>query len=366
MNEGFLDAIREQPEDDTLRLIYADFLEDQGDDDRAEFVRLQVRLRRMRPSDPQWAALDARSRELTAVNGGRWVGERPASLKEWSFRGGLVDRLVFQHDAVLADVEPLLLRHPGSHLVLGSVALLPPLARCAALGQVRGLTINCPLAHGGRILDSLFDSPNLRGLHVLSLRGEGIDNHLVRALVQSPGLRELRTLRLHGTSLSDAGVVQLLRPEVLPGLQEWDVHGRNVSGVALGWLFTPHRALKWRGLAYQELHSYRAINFNRFSPQALLDRCTNLRRLSVHLSLFGLEATEKRMGWLPALKQLRELHLAGAVDDDAALKELTTWRGLGQLDCLRLSVPPSRREAIRHKLEASAFRNPATVVTFLS
>ena len=40
----FLRAICEQPADDAPRLIYADWLEEHGDPDRAEFIRLQVAL----------------------------------------------------------------------------------------------------------------------------------------------------------------------------------------------------------------------------------------------------------------------------------------------------------------------------------
>lgn len=37
-------AIRDQPDDDTVRLVYADYLQEQGQDERAEFVRVEVAL----------------------------------------------------------------------------------------------------------------------------------------------------------------------------------------------------------------------------------------------------------------------------------------------------------------------------------
>ena len=49
-HDGFLQAIDEAPEDDAPRLVYADWLEDNGDPDRAEFIRCQVRLARL-PED---------------------------------------------------------------------------------------------------------------------------------------------------------------------------------------------------------------------------------------------------------------------------------------------------------------------------
>ena len=43
---GLLQAILDEPEDDAPRLIYADWLEDNGEADRAEFIRLQIELAR--------------------------------------------------------------------------------------------------------------------------------------------------------------------------------------------------------------------------------------------------------------------------------------------------------------------------------
>lgn len=41
---GFIRSICERPEDDTPRLVYADWLQERGEDDRAEFIRAQVSL----------------------------------------------------------------------------------------------------------------------------------------------------------------------------------------------------------------------------------------------------------------------------------------------------------------------------------
>jgi uncharacterized protein (TIGR02996 family) len=44
---GFLAAIIAEPEDDSLRLIFADWIEDHGEPERAEFVRVQLELARI-------------------------------------------------------------------------------------------------------------------------------------------------------------------------------------------------------------------------------------------------------------------------------------------------------------------------------
>lgn len=59
---GFLAAILEQPDDDTTKLIYADWLEEQ-DDPRAEYLRLMVQVRQERVITPEQRQ---RHEELTA------------------------------------------------------------------------------------------------------------------------------------------------------------------------------------------------------------------------------------------------------------------------------------------------------------
>lgn len=48
---ALLRAILEQPEDDTVRLVYADWLEEHDEAERGEFIRLQCRIALMRPTE---------------------------------------------------------------------------------------------------------------------------------------------------------------------------------------------------------------------------------------------------------------------------------------------------------------------------
>src|SRR5262245_57052313 len=63
-NDAFLQAIFEAPEDPSLRLIYADWLQDQGQADRAEFLRVHCQLAMLVEGDPQWGDLEARAQQL--------------------------------------------------------------------------------------------------------------------------------------------------------------------------------------------------------------------------------------------------------------------------------------------------------------
>jgi uncharacterized protein (TIGR02996 family) len=68
----FLTAIRANPGDDTVRLVYADWLEEQGDA-RGGFLRAECALSATAPTDSQRAELQARLRDAGAGADPRWV-----------------------------------------------------------------------------------------------------------------------------------------------------------------------------------------------------------------------------------------------------------------------------------------------------
>src|SRR5262245_42550191 len=72
--DAFLQAIREDPENDTPRLIFADWLEERGDP-RGEFIRVQCALAHC-PEDnpgPEFPAWKARESELRTTHEREWT-----------------------------------------------------------------------------------------------------------------------------------------------------------------------------------------------------------------------------------------------------------------------------------------------------
>jgi uncharacterized protein (TIGR02996 family) len=70
--EAFLAAVASAPDDDLPRLVAADWLEEHGDTERAEFIRLQCEL--ARTTDAQRAdQLQWRERELLNSPTGAWL-----------------------------------------------------------------------------------------------------------------------------------------------------------------------------------------------------------------------------------------------------------------------------------------------------
>lgn len=70
---ALLQTIIEHPDDDAPRLIYADWLEDHGDTERAEFIRVQIELARLSEDDPRRPEVDRRERALRKAHFEEWI-----------------------------------------------------------------------------------------------------------------------------------------------------------------------------------------------------------------------------------------------------------------------------------------------------
>ena len=70
---AFLADIRALPEDDAPRLIYADWLDDHGEAERAEFIRVQCELSRLGKDDPRRSYRERRERDLLEAHLSRWT-----------------------------------------------------------------------------------------------------------------------------------------------------------------------------------------------------------------------------------------------------------------------------------------------------
>src|SRR5262245_26328 len=106
-HEALLQALRASPADDGLRLVYADWLEEQGESERAEFVRVHHALARLGPHDPARWELVSRGRALWRQHEWAWLGGLRGSLKRWHSRLGLLEEVTIRTDHFLAHADAL-------------------------------------------------------------------------------------------------------------------------------------------------------------------------------------------------------------------------------------------------------------------
>jgi uncharacterized protein (TIGR02996 family) len=68
----FLNAIKERPDDNAIRLVYADWLEERGDP-RGEFIRVAVEIAKAAPHTDRYAALRVRLKTLRECVNSDWA-----------------------------------------------------------------------------------------------------------------------------------------------------------------------------------------------------------------------------------------------------------------------------------------------------
>ena len=224
--ESFVQAILSDPDDDGLRFVYADWLEERGDP-RGEFLRLQYLLAGMSRDDPDWHPLFRREIEMIRRHKEEWFGPLRKRFSFWECHRGFLDEVWTDNPTFLAVADELFARHPVQHLRgvdLTTLASSPHLARLTELNLAyRGLNgpsvqalagyaqplrlhtlelSNNELGDGGAAL--LAGCPQLSGLRTLRLRTNQVGSAGARALAQSPHLRALTTLDLSGNTIGPA------------------------------------------------------------------------------------------------------------------------------------------------------------------
>src|SRR5205814_2983442 len=87
---AFLRAIRDRPDDDLPRLVYADYLDERGDP-RGEFIRLQCEVARADGSPPRARELVRRGAELLDRYDAAWAGLLAEAAYQATFHRGFVE-----------------------------------------------------------------------------------------------------------------------------------------------------------------------------------------------------------------------------------------------------------------------------------
>src|SRR5262245_24344910 len=109
--DAFLDAIREAPDDDAPRLIFADWLDDHGESDRAAFIPAQAPPARMAPDGPDRLDLTDEADDLLRRHP-EWCGRLPELASRWAFRRGFVEAVTLGAGTFLSYASSLVAAFP--------------------------------------------------------------------------------------------------------------------------------------------------------------------------------------------------------------------------------------------------------------
>lgn len=227
MSDGsaLLRAILADPDDDAPRLIYADWIDENGDPARAAFIRAQITLARLPQDHPDRDRLVQTERTLWKQNRDAWKAWVPKWAHVDRFHRGFLEDIRCDAEDFIAHSDEVRSRTPlmGARLD-GLEAIAVPVFRSRALDGMRRLTLSFPMRQAA--WQQFAECPYLTRLTELDLTSNGGAQWMIHALIHSTGLPALRALKLKWCGLSDALVLFLAYAPSSARLRELDL-GRN-------------------------------------------------------------------------------------------------------------------------------------------
>lgn len=245
--DAFIAAIRAHPDEDTPRLAFADWLQENGDEERGAFVRAQVQLGWVDPGVEFWSRWDESAR--------RWRAELPVydGVTWGKFQRGFVSSVSVRAPAdFIAGAADIARAEPITAVQFGMPTGFADLAAVPAMADVRSLhtwfrghltdahlcplleSPHCPRLYaldvGGQLvtarsMSAVAACPRMGELRVLDVYNNRIHDAGMRALADSPHLGNLRELTAYNNWLSDAGVTALASSAALGGLTRLKLGG---------------------------------------------------------------------------------------------------------------------------------------------
>jgi uncharacterized protein (TIGR02996 family) len=319
LEHAFLQDIRDHPDDDLPRLVYADWLEDNSSEaggvggrmELAELIRTQIVLHHRYSGPPRWRLTGSRPPSPGDINKPelRPLHERVAFLlarvydqvREWGCRSCVVQRGL--PSALYSSVEQALNQ---KHLF--------------ELYPIKHLGIY----HSRKRIDDLISLPYLDRLRSISVHA--LTSAECLALKTTPGLASLRQLVVQSYTIrqfQDLLVPPTIRPITAVSFtnEEWPSLPARQDGLVLSSFSGP-------------------TNFQ--TELAALARCPHIATLrTLRIQKRSISATTTQaLSESPHLEQLEELVLQRCVLTTEAWQQLANARWLPQLKVLRLLTCP--------------------------
>ena len=291
--DAFLATILENPDDDAPRLVFADWLDEHGDSERAEFIRVQIELAHGPTEAHRRSFLKRREKDLLQAHRKEWLKSLydklqtirgttspllapglfqyfPSVLRarNFAFTAGILagdepgavparEEMVALFSQIL---DPLQIQLPMENVVhcrfrrgfVESASLLATDFIRFAEGLFALIPLREIQAYGGALqrgFSELFVCPHLKRLAGLQLNGV-LSEDVLELFVNSPNVVELRRLDMHEAPIPREQAGRLLSATNLPAVRELNLSSLQLGNASLGWLA---RNSNWQNLCVLKL-----------------------------------------------------------------------------------------------------------------
>jgi uncharacterized protein (TIGR02996 family) len=315
---ALLQASKDAPDDDTPRYILADWLDDHGQPDRAEFVRLSVRLAAKEIALADEAVTRARLHELYSRHATEWLGELQDKLFGVVFRRGLLEMRSSLHPLcllpayaaghVLPWLESLVFEY-GQQKSIGDLLAVEALRHFTSL-DVTDVWLTATW------LERLVNSPrvaHLRRLRIAPTEGQKAIGVALANATQLAGLRVLDVAE----GMGDGSLVALAQAPWFAGLSTLAIrYGSGIRKTAPAWAKSPH-APRLRRIDWYFVQPGK-VGMRELALSPLMAEVVDMRLEKHFIGPAEAEALAARQQW----SRLRRLDLKGNSIDEQAMQAL--------------------------------------------
>lgn len=229
---AFLYRIISDPDNDAPRLIYADWLEEHGRDDRAELIRLQIKLTELDPDDKEYERIELRCNELIDLNREEWQGFTPdKSISNYNkslvFERGFVKEVTVGCLKELNHLEEILSIHPATQLhIWGGLSELPD---WPFLSRIRELTFGDGELNTIEKVRAILESPFLTSIRKFNFIYCALEESDLEYLGSHPKFQKLEAIENLFSKTTGARILQLLQSPNTTRLKLFDFPDINFS-----------------------------------------------------------------------------------------------------------------------------------------
>lgn len=375
---AFLQDIAEHPDDMAPRLIYADWLDDRGEEPsaRAAFIRVQCELAGSEEYTARRRDLD--KQQMTHLK--KWKKDWSEPFRGWTryvrFYRGFVEDVTINGRTFCKKAAQLFASGPIRRVRLSQVhggegeppsqhVSLADVLACPELPRLRELDLSNLYVRAAAV-EQLAACPAVTSLRLLDLSRSWIGLRGMAALTSSAHLSQLKVLLLSGSGageglVGDAGCARLAAAPLAAHLEELDLSSEGLSDAGACALAD---GPSLRNLKTLRLDRNPALTDAGF---AALFRSRHLLRLEA-LSFLGnptiTDASLQALARSPLLPRLRYLSLGGhayprrqVMIADAGIRELAQAPEVAALRYLDLSGHNLTDEGARAILESPYLAN---------